>query len=462
MKNIWFTSFEKNLIRWVFLFPACIYAAEDAPAGAAGFDPRRGIDANGRIPKVTLPSECTPPERWRYIPEGRIKPGNIFERFLVSSFIAPVVYYQQDVGTGLGLALTDIDFRTQRRYEFAGIFAARTTEGQERYALVWQRWLHHLDLPGGGVAQEERAMLRGMIGYERTITRRFFGLGPDSLAEDESSYTDESAHIGAKIQIPVPQLSEDFIANVGVRADHHNIARGVASGMPSTTESWPDLSTVGDDCDSLWFTTGVRWDTRDSQHQAYKGGALELTADSTPWNRHQAGADRGLDGLDRGVLWTLRGSWTVPVPGIFHDNGDRSEENPPTDTIAIGAFINETTGELPFWSLPDLGGTNTLRGYAPNRFTDQAAWHASAEWRIWIIPRGFRIAGPVRVERVGIAPFYDIGTVASRLSDLRQATIHDSIGCGLRFALERTVSFRADLGFSDEGSNFSFSFGGAF
>ena len=54
------------------------------------YDPWEGIDPNGRIPKADFPKDIEHPERWRYIPEGRIKPGNPFQRFLVSSFIAPL------------------------------------------------------------------------------------------------------------------------------------------------------------------------------------------------------------------------------------------------------------------------------------------------------------------------------------------------------------------------------------
>ena len=37
------------------------------------------------------------------------------------------------MGIGGGLALTDIDFRAQRRREFLGAFVTQTSEGQERY-----------------------------------------------------------------------------------------------------------------------------------------------------------------------------------------------------------------------------------------------------------------------------------------------------------------------------------------
>ena len=114
------------------------YAAFEAGLEAPGtededeFDPFAGVDRDGRIPKVALPDDLPNPERWRYIPEGRLKPGNLFQRFLVSSFLAPFVFRSGDVGWGGGIALTDIDFRTQRRREFAGAFLSYTEKGQQK------------------------------------------------------------------------------------------------------------------------------------------------------------------------------------------------------------------------------------------------------------------------------------------------------------------------------------------
>src|SRR6185295_12836474 len=123
------------------------------------YDPYLGMDASGRIPKIPLPEDLPEPTRWRYIPEGRIMPGNMFERLFVSSFVSPQIFFQEDVGLGGGIAITDIDFREQRRREFLGAFLTYTTEGQERYRLVWRRWLHHREIPDGGVAVEERSFL---------------------------------------------------------------------------------------------------------------------------------------------------------------------------------------------------------------------------------------------------------------------------------------------------------------
>lgn len=425
----------------------------DPSKGATpGYDPLRGVDADGRIPKVQLPPTLHNPGRWRYIPEGRIKRGNIFERFTVSTFIVPLFFYEQDIGAGGGVSVTDIDFRQQRRREFAGTFLSYTTEGQQRYRLVWQRWLHHRNLEEGGVALEERSFVRATAGYERTLTRRFFGFGPDTVQSDETSYTEEVFGFGAVLQGSVPHPGDDFVLQVSTSAERHNLAEGHVSSVPSTNEQYPRVFDEADSFDVLWVGALARFDTRDSQHAPYRGFVVEAGIDAAPLQSAAASA----------AVYTVKGSVVIPLPGLFHDGGDSGEENPPTDTVALGGQVRWVDGDLPFWALPTLGGRNTLRGYIENRFTGRALWHASTEYRFWTVPRGFTITDTIRVERVGAAVFYDIGTVSGGLNDLWSADVHDSYGVSVRFSLERLAQFRADLGFSDEGTNFTFAYGLSF
>jgi hypothetical protein len=416
------------------------------------YDPLLGMEPSGRIPKVALPPDLPEPARWRYIPEGRILPGNVFQRLLVSSFITPQVFFEQDVGFGGGIALTDIDFRSQRRREFLGAFLTQTTEGQERYRLVWRRWIHHLDLPSGGVAVEERSFVGGAGGYQRTLTRRFFGLGPDTRPGAESSFTDEVEDLALGADLALPGPGSDWVLTVGGRGVHHNLAGGRVSGVPSTDRAFPDLFRQGDGRTEGWATVGLRYDTRDSQHQPYSGWRVGVVADAAPLQS---------DG-SAGAVASTYANVVFRVPPLFHHGGDPEEENPPTDTIAFGAHVDTTLGDLPFYDRPSLGGANTLRGYIANRFTDDSAWHAVAEYRFWVIPRGFRLTRTIRIERVGLALFGEAGTVAGSLVDLPSARIHTSYGVGLRVALERLAVFRADLGFSGEGTNLTIAFGLSF
>ncbi len=421
------------------------------------FDPFRGMDRDGRIPKAPLPADLEHPDRWRYVPEGRIKPGSMLERFWVTSFISPILYFEEDVGLGGGVAITDIDFRNQRRQEFGGLFLSTTTEGQEKYTVVWQRWLNHRNLPTGGVITEERSYLRGAAGYDRSLTRRFYGIGSRTQEDDETSFTDEVAYAQLLMQLSVPDAGDDLIIQVGGRLEHRNLYQGLVSNRPSTGDIYPDLVTQGDSYDSAWLHGAVRYDVRDSQENPYRGWLVELAVDAAPFQR-----GKNVSGHDLGAIWTGTATWTIPVPGIFHSGGVGNEENPPTDTFSVGVRGWATSGDLPFWALPSLGGSDTLRGYIGNRFTDRAAWHAAAEWRVWAIPRGAAITDTVRFERFGFALFGELGSVAERVSEFDQARLLYSYGFSLRTCLERTALFRADFGFADEGMAFTFGYGLSF
>jgi hypothetical protein len=407
------------------------------------------MERSGRIPKVALPADVPHPERWRYIPEGRIKPGNIFERFLVSTFVAPQFFFEKDIGAGAGIAFTDIDFRTQRRQEFLGAFLSYTTEGQQKYRLIWRRWLLHRDLPEGGTIVEERNHLDAFGGYEKSLTRRFFGLGPNTRERDETSYIDEVLDLGARGEFTFPQTADNWIATIGARGEHHDLGRGRVSGHPTTNEVFPRLFAEGNHHNSLILSTGLRYDTRDSQHQPYSGWQVGVFADTPIWQ--SAG--------DVGTVATAYGNLAVPLPPLLHGGGDTREENPPTDTLALAAFVQTSAGELPYYERPSLGGGETLRGYIAHRFTGNSAWHATAEYRVVVIPRGFALTRTIRIERIGLALFYDVGTVADSLRKLPDARIHMSYGVGVRFSLERTALFRADVGFSRDEVNFTAGFG---
>jgi hypothetical protein len=426
--------------------------APHQPTRPGTYDPLEGMEPSGRIPKVPLPEDLPNPERWRYIPEGRIKPGNLVDRFLVSSFVAPQVFFEQAVGAGGGIALTDIDFRNQRRREFLGAFLSYTTEGQQKYRAIWRRWLYHRELPDGGVLVEERSALDGFGGYQKTLTRRFFGIGPDTRPSAETSYTDEAIDLGLRTDLSLPTPGSDWVLTLGLRGEHHNLSRGRVPGVPSTGDVFPDLFAAGDSRDSMNVTTGLRYDTRDSQHQPYVGWRVGIGVDAPVWQ--SSGSP--------GAVYGAYSSVSVPLPPLFHGGGDRTEENPPTDTLALGLLVQDSVGDLAYYDLPSLGGTHTLRGYIANRFTGQSAWHGVAEYRFWVIPRGFAFTPTVRIERVGLALFGEAGTVADSLGDLPDARVHTSYGVGLRVSLERTALFRADFGFSGEGLNFTLSFGLSF
>ncbi len=421
------------------------------------YDPYRGMDYSGRIPKPAFPSDLKNPERWRYTPPARIKPGNVIDRFWVSSFISPIIFREEDIGFGGGLALTDIDFRGQNFQEFANITATYSAEGQQNFRINWSKWLNHRQLANGGIIREERGRLYVRGGYSKTLTRRFFGFGSRTPEINESSYTEELASVGAGIRLPLPDPSSNWLARIGFDAQHHGLSSGRVSSVPSTNDSMalpPAFAAAfadGDGIDQLWVTGSIGWDSRDSLAQAYKGKRLGVSVATAYQSAGEWGSILGLDGQH-----------VFAMPPLFHHGRVGNEENPPTDVLAIGFFVQDTVGDLPFYSLPTLGGSRTLRGYIQNRFTGRSAAHISAEYRINLIERGVAFTDTIRIERIGFALFYDGGTVAADLDKLDDARYLDSYGFGLRFAFSREAVFRVDVGYGDEGSNLTIAFGNAF
>lgn len=424
---------------------------QGGPPRPSVYDPLRGMDADGRIPKPEIPDDIPHPERWRYTPEARIKPGSVIDRFLVSSFISPIIFREADIGVGGGIALTDVDFRNQRYREFANILLTYSAEGQQAYRINWSRWLEYRELPGGGVLREERSRLYGRLGYEKTLTRRFFGFGSRTTKNDETSYTEELTTAGVGIRVSLPDAGSDWVARADLQMERHDLSNGRVKSVPSTGQVFPQEVADGDGVDQGWLLTNFGWDTRDSLHQPYDGDRIGGTANVAWGTGGEFGAVVGLDAQH-----------VQPLPPLLHGGAIGREENPPTDVLAIGAFVQDTIGDLPYYSLPTLGGTNTLRGYIQNRFTDRAAAHASVEYRVNLIPRGIAFTDTVRIERIGLCTFYDCGTVANGIESLHDGRFLQSYGLGLRVAFSREAVFRIDLGFSDEGTNFTLAFGNTF
>jgi hypothetical protein len=416
------------------------------PEVPAEYDPFAGIDRDGRIPNVARPADMTHPERWRYIPEGRIKPGNLFERFLVTSFIAPFVAQDADVGTSFGIAITDIDFRAQRRREFAGVFLSYSTEGEQSYSMIWQRWLNHRDREEGGVFQEERSRVRVQMGYEKALTVRFFGFGADTTEFDETSYTDEFFEIDLGMEISWPEPGDDLILAGGLRGEFHQLDSG--ERFPSIDDpmfSPPEVRSAfaaAERSNLGWLYWGVRYDTRDSQANPYRGWMLGTLVEAAVLQ----------NGGDRGVRYSNFGRIVFPLPGLFHSGAEGDEEHPPTDTFALALDVDLTSGKLPFFWRGSLGGNSRMRGFIAHRFTDDSLWWGAAEYRFWVLSRGFPIpfTRALRVERVGLAAWYEVGSVAASGSGLFHSRVLQSYGVGLRLTLERQAPFRVDVGFSDE------------
>ncbi len=104
-------------------------------------------------------------------------------------------------------------------------------------------------------------------------------------------------------------------------------------------------------------------------------------------------------------------------------------------------------GTIPFFEMPSLGGPNELRGYTAGRFVDKGAAILQLEQRTHIAHINFfnRAAGDFYID-----PFFEVGQVFSKPSDIRWENLQPTGGLGFRIQIPPGMVARVDVGFSRE------------
>ncbi|SKC11298.1 BamA/TamA family outer membrane protein [Alkalitalea saponilacus] len=199
-----------------------------------------------------------------------------------------------------------------------------------------------------------------------------------------------------------------------------------------------------------YFHTGIitsilnqnnNWQTEFPEVTGLKGGFIAGTGPSILF-----------DSRDH-VLFPRQG-WLITTSGIFHHQMLGSDfdfnkwltdvryyTNKGKSTFAFQYFTENATGDVPFFSLPNLGGTDRLRGTGHSRrIIDNSIQLVRGEFRnpLWW--------------RFGFVVFAEAGVVENSFKvDFEDGII--SAGGGLRFRIlpDEPLNIRFDVGFSSDG-----------
>jgi hypothetical protein len=259
----------------------------------------------------------------------------------------------------------------------------------------------------------------------------FFGLGPDSAREDQTSYAIRSDLFGARAGVrPIPML----LAGGGLEYLNPRLGPGEDSRVPSIEDNFDPTTApgLGESIDYLRTMAFAEFDYREPKNPK-KGGWYRVTFS------HFDDRTRGLYTFNR-VDTDLR-----QFVGFLA--GRR--------VIAARLFISTSNTDadhvMPFYAMPTLGGNDTLRGFREYRFRGPHAILLQGEYR-WEIWSGF-----------DAALFYDAGKVANTRSDLDFNNLESDYGFGFRFNTNEAIIFRIDAGFgSQDGKHLYIVFGGVF
>jgi len=177
----------------------------------------------------------------------------------------------------------------------------------------------------------------------------------------------------------------------------------------------------------------------------YLHGELSVTADTRDHRSHpQSG------GLYRGA-WTRfsdRDGGTFSFQRFEAEGAHFLSTDDSKVTVAMhGWLVSSGTAdgrEIPFYLMPSLGGSNTLRAFPDYRFHDRHFAVATIELRLALLAH------------VDGVLFADAGNVAARMADLNFDK--RSIGTGFRLHTGRSTLVRMDVARGQEGWRLMFSY----
>jgi hypothetical protein len=255
--------------------------------------------------------------------------------------------------------------------------------------------------------------------WARSVFYRFFGIGPDTAAEAETSYTRIRAHLSGRVGL---NFGDGWNAGVTVLAHHDGVQDIGVPDLPLSRPSFPDVPGMAGST-ILGQALGIRYDSRPAGEYSDRG--FFATAVGGP-----------VEGLD-GSPSFLRGMVQVRaiVPELSWLTG-------------AGRFdwTLVSTPDAPFYDQSTLGGAFLLRGFTEDRFIDQNAWTVELDQRIRLLET--HIYGVTADWRID--PFIAVGQV---YRGLPQAFSHPRLsgGVGFRAFVHPNVLGRIDVASGGEG-----------
>jgi hypothetical protein len=279
--------------------------------------------------------------------------------------------------------------------------------------LTWPRLLN------------DRLSIGGQIKYQDFTQINYFGIGNTAVKSDQTDFRLKDVDALGIVSVrPTPWLSVTGRAGALRRVA---IERGTSTIVPSTDERFSEASAPGvtEQPNYLHADVAVEADTRDVSGYPASGGRYRLSMamfhdqDLARYSFNRVEAEGAQYFAIGRTVFALRGRLDVSQSGAGQ--------------------------AIPFYLLPSLGGSNSLRGYLDYRFRDQDAMLVSAEYR-WPI-----------LHRVDAAVFYDTGAVAPAVGALL-GHLNPDYGIGLRVHSARHLLARVDVARGNEGTRAVFTF----
>ncbi len=261
----------------------------------------------------------------------------------------------------------------------------------------------------------------------------FFGIGNTSVLENQTSYGIESTDIVGRALM---KLWPWFSLGADIGYLNPTIGAGTDDSVRSIEDLFVDVQAPGlttlEQPNFLHNTLFAEMDYRDQRGFPTRGGFYRAAFGT--WE------DTKLEQFDH---------------HRFDAEASQFFAVTPQQVVAVRvglSYVNNETGQrVPFYFLPYVGGSDTVRGYREFRFRDENVLFLNAEYRIKVH------------QFVQVAPFFDAGEVREDWEDIGPGDLKTSYGIGLRAGTDERTFVRIDIASGgNEGTRVFFKFGPSF
>lgn len=258
--------------------------------------------------------------------------------------------------------------------------------------------------------------------FFKNATSRFFGIGPDTVEDDQTNYTAREGRADWKFGVYLNEVTQIAI---GQRFREVELQPG-ATDLPFTGNVFPAVPGVGG-ATILGHRVTFHYDTRDNLVTPTDGSQVTAYAE----------LNQNFQNTDHPVYYR----YAVDLKKLFPSESKRM-------ILVVRANMQLTFGQqVPFYEQSSLGGQNNLRGYGVDRFIDDNLVGLNIEQRIHVLrARIYNVRADFEV-----APFVDMGKVFSSFNAFELNDLKITPGIGFRAIIRPNVVGRVDYGYSNEG-----------
>ena len=264
-----------------------------------------------------------------------------------------------------------------------------------------------------------RGELSLLLGYREATQVRFFGRGMDTSPDARGDYAFTRPYASGILTVRPTQRY--LMLRGGLEWTRWSLQQ--ASGrFPPVEAVFPPNTLPGLAAETTYIhsqaTVGFDW--RTSAGYSRRGGFVGVTAHDYK-DRDELFGFRQIDYEAIQHVPILRETWVLSFHALARTTADRNGQH------------------VPFFMLPTLGGSSSLRGYSSLRFRDENSLLLQGEWRI------------MASRFLDTSVFYDAGKVTASKSDLNLDGLRHDYGFGLRFHGPISTPLRVELAKSREG-----------